>query len=532
MSLSPEQLAKRRSIIGGSEIAAVVKDPATGKGCHPYLSDLDVYRAKTEDFVAVDPDAESTAEMIWGSHVETAICTYLAESQKMKLWEPGTLLHPQHKRVGATPDRIGQYVAADTRIWTCETKHVGPWARKMWGAGDDDRSVPLGYAAQVIYEMGCVRANYPDHNHGDYGLLVAAISGAPPRIFRIPWDAPTFEALAAQAERFWRDCIEKRRPPDDWSLDAKAGEFVAARWAKQNTDLLVPPTPVDVELALRYEELKRKEKEIAAGIEQTGALLRFRIGENEGLGEDAKSTLLTWKQSEEKESPVTDWKAVATEMAQLLDVDWKGVVAGIAANGWLPEEHRAAADALMKQCARDAAQPIVAKHTKMEKSGGGRMLLRKKALAKLLDERGGTVHALELAIPPETLRTVEPQPALIPEVVKSVGVDYASTLPHLATTTIAPPTTTLSPTYVDSVGDVIDRKSGEVLGKDHAMASVLSLVLDATKPIRDAVLAPDAAPCGAEYFDRFVTPPEKKTCASPGKEKYAGRCYKHRPKDP
>lgn len=521
MSLSLEQLAKRRSIIGGSEIAAVVKDPATGKGCHPYLSELDVYRAKTEDFVAVDPDAESTAEMIWGSHVETAICTYLAESQKMKLWEPGTLLHPQHKRVGATPDRIGQYVAADTRIWTCETKHVGPWARKMWGAGDDDRSVPLGYAAQVIYEMGCVRANYPDHNHGDYGLLVAAISGAPPRIFRIPWDAPTFEALAAQAERFWRDCIEKRRPPDDWSLDAKAGEFVAARWTKQNTDLLVPPTPVDVELALRYEELKRKEKEIAAGIEQTGALLRFRIGENEGLGEDAKSTLLTWKQSEEKESPVTDWKAVATEMAQMLDVDWKGVVAGIAANGWLPEEHRAAADVLMKECyGKNPGQNIFAKHTKIEKSGGGRMLLRKKALANLLDERGGTVGALDVGLPQEALRAVEPPPLVHASVV--------------ATTTTAAPasTTTLSPTYVDGVGDVIDRKTGEIVGKDRAIAAAISSILDATKPIRDAVLAPDAAPCGAEYFDRFVTPPEKKTCASPGKEKYAGRCYKHRPKDP
>jgi len=374
MSLTPEQIEIRRTRIGGSEIAAILEDPITGKGCHPYKSALDVYRAKVPHAeviadVNTEEDDGTSEEMKWGTHVEPAICSYVAAAHALELQDVGSLVPANLEYVVATPDRAGRKRADnDSTIYVVEAKSVGPHAAKMWKGGDDDRSAPLGYAMQVVWEMGVMRLVYPEHDHADAGLLCAAIAGAPPRTFLIPWDQQIFDTLCERARAFMRECVEARCEPLGWHSDRHALDYLRERWAKSNGSVLVP-SPEDRDLALAYARAHAKAKALEGEARVLRARLCERIGENDALGD-----LVTWRSGEAKSTTTCDWESVAREFAPLL-----------------------------QESDRAKATEIVQRHTRILNTPGIRRLLVKPTLKGLLEAEPVKAEPPALAIQGEPL---------------------------------------------------------------------------------------------------------------------------------
>ena len=95
MTLSPEQIARRREGISASEMAAIV-------GLDPYRSPIDVFLDKTGR-AAPFAGNERTH---WGNLLEDPIRNDYATRRGLLVTVPGTLDHPTLPWAKATPDGV------------------------------------------------------------------------------------------------------------------------------------------------------------------------------------------------------------------------------------------------------------------------------------------------------------------------------------------------------------------------------------------------------------------------------------------
>jgi putative phage-type endonuclease len=190
MSLTEEQLAERRTGIGGSDAAAAL-------GLSPYKSALELFIEKREprEVSAVERD-----QFHWGTILEPVIRQEYANRTRRVVHLPtGTLHHPKHPYVIAHIDGITD----DGRVFEAKTAR----SADGWGKSGTDE-VPHHYLIQVQHYLAVVRAPVAD--------IAVLIGGNDFRIYEVPADKELQEMILDGEAEFWALWQRGEPPPPDF----------------------------------------------------------------------------------------------------------------------------------------------------------------------------------------------------------------------------------------------------------------------------------------------------------------------------
>ncbi len=287
MSLTEEQLAMRLTGVGGSEVAAVC-------GLNPFAGPFDVYRAKVEGHVIEDNE-----HMERGRFFERPTAEWYAHRNGATLQEAGTLRHPKHSIVLATPDFLASL--AGGRRLDLSIKVPGPNAQRLWGEPGTDEC-PMPAFVQVQWELFILEAL-----EGITEAVVAAPIFGELREFPVRADREFQGNLLEHVERFWADHIEPKKPPP---ID---GTAACSEWLRQRFEahdgLILAADMETTLIASRLQAARLAQKKGAADEEEAKNLLIARmkdVGAEGMAGEGWKVSFRLAKGGVE-----TDWKAVA-----------------------------------------------------------------------------------------------------------------------------------------------------------------------------------------------------------------------------
>lgn len=184
--LTPEQRAMRVHTLGASEIAAVC-------GLNPWKSAHDVWLSKLE----LADEHVSHATRV-GTLIEPIILRLYCEDTGARVAHFGTVVHPKHAWVSATPDFAVHGVRRVGEIKCVGWRSAGHWTT-------DEDGVPDYYRPQLEWQCEVCDADEAD--------MAALIGGTDFRIYRIKRDREIGGMLLDIGAKFWRDHVEARVPP-------------------------------------------------------------------------------------------------------------------------------------------------------------------------------------------------------------------------------------------------------------------------------------------------------------------------------
>ena len=279
MSLTPEQLERRKHGIGASEIAAIA-------GINPWKAPIDVWLDKT----GKTERQPENKKMALGHWMEPVICGLYAEDQGCELVECPTVQHPDHPWALATPDRKRL-----DRERLVEAKNVGARLTYHWAQGE----LPDYVMSQLQWQQWVTGIHEAD---------AAAMLGGGDFVIRpgnfIPEVA---ETLAQIGEEFWFDHVQADMPPP---IDASDGwkKYVSSVWPKDLAPMgQATGAANDYATTIRYAKAVIEEEKLKLTEAETA--LKDLIGDKAGLVSD--EWVATWKLSK---SGGVDWKAVAMSL--------------------------------------------------------------------------------------------------------------------------------------------------------------------------------------------------------------------------
>lgn len=289
--LTKEQLELRRTGIGGSDIGAIL-------GLSPWRSPIDVWRSKVEGWQPDDSPA-----LRRGRILEPAVCEfYRLEEGPSELLSVGTMRHPEHQLMLATPDRIAVFQGGERRLLEVKTSRLGV---QGWGEpGTDD--IPSCYLAQVEWTLEVVGLDEAD--------VAVLLGGDDFRVYRVRRNDEMVRIMRERAETFWMLYVQPKTPPP---ADASEG---CEKWLKEHFPAERAPlrdaTPEERRLVAALREVEGQAERLNTQVNELRNCLRASIGEAEGI--EAQSFRVTWRKA--KDSRRTDWKAACTEACVPKDV--------------------------------------------------------------------------------------------------------------------------------------------------------------------------------------------------------------------
>lgn len=287
MTLTVEQVALRRSGIGGSEIAAIC-------GVHPYKTSLEVYLDK----IGIPRVEDESEAMSIGNYLEPALIdAYAQKTGAAAMTRPGTIVHPTEPWMLATPDAIAE---SEQRIGLeCKVRNFRDAPR--WGEPHTDQ-VPDEVALQAHWGMMVTGLRLWD--------VIVLLAGSQLRLYTLRFDEVIADRLTTLGRNFWADHVLTQTPPR-FDGSKHSVEFVK-RLHPRHDDILVS-VPRDDELdALAHDLARVKEANKRGEGEQVVLECRIKdaIGPNAGLiGPDWRAT---WKAP--KPSRKTDWEGLARSL--------------------------------------------------------------------------------------------------------------------------------------------------------------------------------------------------------------------------
>ena len=240
--LTVEQIAVRRTGIGGSEIAAILGEDA-------FSSPFDVWLAKTQGWVR-----PSNPDMERGTHLEAGIAEWYAARTGAVLSESATQRHVAIEIAFCTPDRFEQAEWGADRLISIKSPRRGD----AWGKdGTDD--VPPGYLLQLQWEHAVCSTRMtltPDMR------LVALVDGDL-RVYETKADLEIQAWLLEYAQAWWaRHVVGGVQPPLDGS--SEANRWLRSRFPRDTAPIRPASMAEDmgmIELRAVEADLKRLEGE-------------------------------------------------------------------------------------------------------------------------------------------------------------------------------------------------------------------------------------------------------------------------------
>jgi putative phage-type endonuclease len=285
--LTEDQLKQRLAGIGGSEISAII-------GQNPYAGPIDVYRAKVEGY-----RFEGNHNTERGNFFEPAVANWYAHRLNVQLREVGTVFNPKRKIVFCTPDRLAKFPDDEIDL---SIKVPGPYVLEQWGEPGTDEAPPHALI-QVQWELITLEELY-----GITRADIAAPIDGDLAVYHVLADRELQAMLIQEAEKFWRDCIEAKRPPEP------DGSESFSKWTKTRFPKEVAPIiDADTEAEHWLRELKAAydaEDEIEQKKKTARQRLELIIGEHAGL--QGTCGRISWRRS--KDSTKVDFEAVCREL--------------------------------------------------------------------------------------------------------------------------------------------------------------------------------------------------------------------------
>lgn len=316
MGLTEEQKRMRATGFGASEIATIVGVSPGNLG--------ELWESKVNPRL----DAPTNLAMKLGNVLEDGVAKIYAEETKTLLAPATTFRHPTRPHILATPDRarfmsqtsldaaralgvneLGQltnleaFQHADRGV---EVKTHAARYRKDYGEAGSGL-VPEHEAVQVTVQMGVLGlriVDVPVLFRGDWGVDM--------HTFTVTFNEDLFGWLCDEADKFWRDYVEAKKPPPADGSE-QYGKVLERLYSKSSKALLTAE-PADEELILRWAKLQAVEKRAAHYKALAGQQLAQRIG---GAGGLLSATLgkLSWISV--APSTYVDWHKAATDFETL-----------------------------------------------------------------------------------------------------------------------------------------------------------------------------------------------------------------------
>jgi predicted phage-related endonuclease len=312
MTLTPRQHKTRSKGVGSSEIAMLIIDES-GQPLSPYGGPHTLWRRK----MGLDPDQEATGAMERGTRFEPVIAQWWADARGYTIKRPTTLRHKDHPYCVDSCDFIaydGKAIKENAR-GCVEVKAITPTNRHQWGEPGTDQ-LPAIYAVQGQWHM---------EHHALPWCEYPVDTGWDRQDYVLQRDRELFLALAAIAEKFWRDHIEGEKEPPADGHDSTS-KWLARRIAVERDEIVEAPPEIVAkmldlrECALEAKALKGRidllENEIkqavgdAAGLYVPGTKQRITYKERQGRSFVAWDALLLslWGESDEAKARLAQMK--------------------------------------------------------------------------------------------------------------------------------------------------------------------------------------------------------------------------------
>lgn len=280
-----EFLARRKSGIGGSDIAAIL-------GLSPWRTALDVWLDKTSPEVVETPSAPigTGAALWWGSRLEEVIGKAYAEATGRRIQRYNALIrHPEKPYFigdvdflcycadGRTPATRKGGIRTERGV---EIKNIR-YAGEEWGADGTDE-IPPWYLAQVQWYMGII----PSVHIFD---LAPLISGQELRIYTVEQNDDIIAGMQDVGDRFWMDHVLKRVPPPPATAEDVRKLFPAPQTAS------VTATPEMQKVVAHVRRLSRLRIDLTAEEDDLKDKIAVSIGDAEELKDSDGAVLATFR---------------------------------------------------------------------------------------------------------------------------------------------------------------------------------------------------------------------------------------------
>jgi putative phage-type endonuclease len=286
--LSPDQLARRRSFLGSSDIAAIA-------GLDPYRSGLDVWLEKR----GLAPEQEESEAALMGHLLEPVV------AQRYALANPDVALQPVAQEVvGPEPyfaATVDYLAAQDQRQWVVEVKTRSKFTMRDWGPAGSDQVSPA-VLAQVLWQQAMTGLT-------TMAEVAVLVDGREFRLYAVQHDAAVVADLMEIGRDWWQAHIIEGREP---ALD---GPNVAAYLREKHKQALTKDVREADETArallAEYARMDAARKEAEAGRERMKEALMPVIGDAYGIEAPGVGKMY-WLNV--KGRATTDWQAIAKEL--------------------------------------------------------------------------------------------------------------------------------------------------------------------------------------------------------------------------
>lgn len=282
MSLSNEQIERRKSLIGASEVAAVL-------GLNPYRGAFDVwarFHLPTEEIRAPDDAPDAPQFIRWGEILEAPIADEYARRERVELRRLGddeTWRHPTVTGLGGHPDRLVVEPGSAKVARGLEVKTAGWRVAHRWGSPVDD-VVPDEYRVQCAAYMAIGGIDRWD--------LAVLIAGSDYRCYRLTRDETLEAAILEGVQEFWaRHVVGGERPPI--ASSPQADQWLRRLFPRAKAPMIDDAPPALRDLARAYDDARAKAKAAETDLELAAATLREAIGDAEGFRWDRSR--VTWR---------------------------------------------------------------------------------------------------------------------------------------------------------------------------------------------------------------------------------------------
>jgi len=278
MSLTPEQLALRRTGVTATDISAIC-------GLSPHKTPLMVWCDKVGEPYE-KPDSEP---MYWGRALEDDVLSrYARDHDGVEMGACGTIASDIDARWMCTPDSIASIDYPRVESWGVEAKTAFSYEQvKRWGTEGDQ--IPEEYIIQCQWSMMVC-----DLPRWDVAALLATYHGAEYREFTLEAAPDVQKALVAKAEEFWAYVVKKKEPP----AVGLAPEVAALKhvYTDVTSDMRLAMAG-DEDLASDYREAEQDKKDAEQRLTLAKIALVERIGDAEGIEDGAGKWKVTHKKS-------------------------------------------------------------------------------------------------------------------------------------------------------------------------------------------------------------------------------------------
>ena len=295
-SLTQEQLTERSTKITATDAMKL------SGFAPPWMGGaISVFADKTGGGVPV----EVNEDIARGIFLESATRDWYAHTTSRAVQQVGTITHKDYPRLAATPDGVSYDPTgmSDKPVELTDFPDAKVLEIKCPRYGHDwDDAPPPYYTIQVTMQMGLTRIHEAE--------LVAIIGGSL-RIYTIQWSSELFDSLAYLAEKFWRDHVVKRVPPDPDGSDAY-GDWLAKRHPQELRADLIPVSENATRWVEQYRAATSKEKEALAAKQEARNNLVALIGDNTGIANGDGRPLVVYRKC--KDSQNIDYRGIVDEL--------------------------------------------------------------------------------------------------------------------------------------------------------------------------------------------------------------------------